>query len=88
MSPQPQHRPPPCSDADIVITITTSSSPVFDGADLPDKPLHINALGAHYPWVREVDEHTVVNSRVFVDEWKQGFKENGEIIIPLKAGYH
>ena len=73
-------------DADIVITITTSPSPVFDGADLPDKPLHINALGAHYPWVREVDEYTVVNSRVFVDEWKQGFKENGEIIIPLKAG--
>ena len=73
-------------DADIVITITTSPEPVFDGADLPDKPLHINALGAHYPWVREVDEHTVVNSRVFVDEMAQGWKENGEIIIPLKAG--
>ncbi len=72
--------------ADIVITITTSPTPVFNGADLPDKPLHINALGAHYPWVREVDEHTVVNSRVFVDEWAQGFKENGEIIMPLEAG--
>ena len=73
-------------DADIVITITTSPTPVFAGVDLPHKPLHINALGAHYPWVREVDEHTVVNSRVFVDEWEQGLKENGEIIIPLESG--
>ena len=73
-------------DADIVITITTSPTPVFDGADLPEKPVHINALGAHYPWVREVDEHAVVNSRVFVDEWQQGLAENGEIIIPLEAG--
>lgn len=74
------------SEADIVITITTSPTPVFNGTDLPDKPLHINALGAHYPWVREVDEHVVVNSRVFVDEMQQGLKENGEIIIPLNAG--
>ena len=73
-------------DADIVTTITTSPSPVFAGTALPDKPLHINALGAHYPWVREVDEHVVVNSRVFVDEWQQGLKENGEIMIPMEAG--
>ena len=73
-------------DADIVTTITTSSTPVFDGADLPDRPLHINAMGAHYPWVREVDQDTVVNSRVFVDEMAQGWAEEGEIIMPLQAG--
>lgn len=73
-------------DADIVTTITTSSEPVFDGADLPDKPLHINAMGAHYPWVREVDSHTVVNSRVFVDEWQQALQEHGEILIPMNEG--
>ena len=73
-------------DADIVSTITTSPSPVFQGADLPDKPIHINALGAHYPWVREVDEHTVLNSRVIVDEWRQGLAENGELRIPMAAG--
>ena len=73
-------------DADIIITITTSPGPVFAGADLPDKPLHINAMGAHYPWVREVDEYTVVNSRVFVDEMAQGWAEEGEIIMPLAAG--
>lgn len=74
------------ADADIVTTITTSPEPVFDGAALPDKPLHINAMGAHYPWVREVDERTVLNSRVFVDEMRQAWAEEGEIIMPLEAG--
>ena len=73
-------------DADIVTTITTSAKPVFDGKNLPDKPLHINGLGAHYPWVREIDEYTVLNSRVFVDVWQQGISENGEIVMPLEAG--
>ncbi len=73
-------------DADIVTTITTSAEPVFNGRDLPDKPVHINALGAHYPWVREVDDHTVLNSRVVVDEWRQGLAENGELRMPMAAG--
>lgn len=74
------------SNADIVTTITNSPEPVFAGADLPDKPLHINAMGAHYPWVREIDEYTVANSRVFVDELQQGWNEEGEIIMPLNSG--
>ena len=74
------------ADADIVITITTSPAPVFAGAALPDKPLHINAMGAHYPWVRELDGYTVRKSRVFVDELEQGWAEEGEIIMPLEAG--
>ena len=73
-------------DADIVTAVTTSPTPVFDGVDLPDKPLHINGLGAHYPWVREVDSLTVVNSRVFVDVLRQGISENGEIVIPIQEG--
>ncbi|MDE2820836.1 MAG: ornithine cyclodeaminase family protein [Chloroflexota bacterium] len=73
-------------DADIVIAITTSPTPVFDGIDLPDKPLHINGLGAHYPWVRELDEYTVLNSRVFVDVWQQGISENGELAMPIREG--
>ncbi len=73
-------------DADIVTAITTAPSPVFDGRDLPDKPLHINGLGAHYPWVRELDAYTVRNSRVFVDVLQQGVSENGELAIPIKEG--
>ncbi len=73
-------------DADIVTAITTSPTPVFAGIDLPDKPLHINGLGAHYPFVREIDSHAVVNSRVFVDVLHQGLGENGEIVIPIQEG--
>lgn len=73
-------------DADIVTAITTSPTPVFAGIDLPDKPLHINGLGAHYPFVREIDSHAVVNSRVFVDVLQQGLGENGEIVIPIQEG--
>ena len=72
--------------ADIVTTITNSPVPVFDGKLLPQKPLHINAMGAHYPWVREIDEYTVVQSRVFVDELQQGLQEQGEILIPMQEG--
>ena len=73
-------------DADIVTAVTTSPTPVFAGVDLPDKPLHINGLGAHYPFVREIDSHAVVNSRVFVDVLHQGLSENGEIVIPIQEG--
>ena len=78
--------PAALQDADIVTAITTSPEPVFSGADLPDKPLHINGLGSHYPWVRELDTHTVVSSRVFVDVLRQGISENGEIVIPMEEG--
>ena len=74
-------------DADIVTAITTSATPVFAGTALPDKPLHINGLGAHYPWVRELDTHTVVKSRVFVDVLQQGISENGELVIPMGEGH-
>ncbi len=73
-------------EADIVTAITTSPTPVFASEDLPQKALHINALGAHYPWVREVDAATVRGSRVFVDELRQAWQEEGEIIMPLEAG--
>lgn len=73
-------------DADIVTAITTADKPVFAGRDLPDKPLHINGLGAHYPWAREIDSYTVLKSRVFVDVLAQGIDENGEIVLPVDEG--
>lgn len=72
--------------ADIVTTITTSPTPVFDGRLLEDRPIHVNALGAHYPWVREIDEYVVLRSRIIVDELQQGLLEQGEILIPIEQG--
>lgn len=73
-------------DADIITTITTSPAPVFDGTHLEERPIHINALGAHYPWVREIDEYVVRHSRIILDEWEQGLQEQGEILIPMEKG--
>jgi alanine dehydrogenase len=72
--------------AEIITTITTSPTPVFDGSLLEERPLHINAMGAHYPWVREIDEHVVLRSRIVLDEWQQGLSEQGEILIPMEEG--
>jgi len=72
--------------ADIITTMTTSAEPVFDGRLLEDRPIHINAMGAHYPWAREIDEHVVLRSQVVVDERKQAMSEHGEILIPIEKG--
>lgn len=72
--------------ADIVTTMTTSPEPVFDGRLLEKRPIHINAMGAHYPWAREIDEYVVLRSRIIVDEWKQALSEQGEILIPIEQG--
>jgi alanine dehydrogenase len=72
--------------AQIVTTITTSPTPVFDGTSLPDHPLHVNAMGAHYPWVREIDEYVVTRSRIVLDDAIQGMQEEGEVLMPIEAG--
>lgn len=71
--------------ADIVCTATTSSSPVFDDADLP-KTVHINAVGSYQPQVREIAEATVVRSRIVVDQIKAALAEAGELIQPIESG--
>jgi ornithine cyclodeaminase/alanine dehydrogenase-like protein (mu-crystallin family) len=70
----------------IVTTITTSPTPVFDGRSLPEHPLHVNAMGAHYPWVREIDEYVVTRSRIVLDDAVQGMQEEGEVLMPIAAG--
>jgi alanine dehydrogenase len=50
-------------DADIVITVTTASEPVFDGDDL--RPgTHVTAMGQYHPDRRELDATTVARLTV------------------------
>ena len=66
--------------ADIVVTATNSSTPVFDGRDL--RPgTHVTAVGAYKPQVREVDEVTVGRARVIVDSRAACMVEAGDLII-------
>jgi ornithine cyclodeaminase len=71
--------------ADIVVTATTSSRPVFEGKLLKEGT-HINAIGAYRPEMQEVDEETLRRSKIFVDSVEACLKEAGDLVIPLKAG--
>ncbi len=54
------------ADADIVITATTSSTPVFDG-ELLDPGTHVTAMGQYHPDRHEIDATTVARSRYIID---------------------
>jgi ornithine cyclodeaminase len=72
-------------EADIVVTATGSHRPVFPGKLLAPGT-HINAIGAFKPEMQEVDEETILRSRIFVDSREACLEEAGDLIIPLKKG--
>jgi alanine dehydrogenase len=71
--------------ADILVTATTSRTPVFPGRVL-SPGAHINAVGAFKPDMQEVDEETIRRSRIFVDSLEACLEEAGDLIIPLNKG--
>lgn len=71
--------------ADIVVTATTSSTPVFDGLDV-GSGTHINGIGSYTPEMQEVDENIIQRAKIVVDSRKGCLAEAGDLIIPLKAG--
>ena len=72
-------------DADIIITATTSATPVVKGKWL-NEGTHINAIGSYYPHARELDTETVVKSKLVVDLRKAALEEAGDVILPIKEG--
>lgn len=71
--------------ADIVVTITTSPTPVVEGAWI--RPgTHCNAMGQHAPGTRELDSAAVTGARLIVDSIDQALNEKGEILIPIAEG--
>ncbi len=77
--------PASVAQADIVCCCTTSPTPVFDGALLPDG-CHVNAVGAYTTATRELDEATMVRARIVVEERDAALAEAGDIVIPLESG--
>ncbi len=73
------------ADADIVCACTTSPTPLFDGALLPEGA-HVNAVGAYTPTTRELDDVTVRRSRLVVETREAALAEAGDLLIPLQAG--
>jgi len=70
--------------SEIVATATTSKRPVVDGR-LLRKGTHVNAIGSFRPDSRELDDETILKSKVVVDSKEAALAEAGDIIIPLKA---
>jgi ornithine cyclodeaminase/alanine dehydrogenase-like protein (mu-crystallin family) len=73
------------AEADVLCTCTTSTTPLFDGK-LLRAGCHINAVGAFRPDMRELDDETMLRSRLMVDTYDGAPVEAGEILIPQRNG--
>jgi alanine dehydrogenase len=71
--------------ADIVITATTSPTPLFPGQALAPG-IHVNAIGAYAATMREVDSLAVQRARVVVDTREGALAEAGDLIMPMREG--
>jgi alanine dehydrogenase len=72
--------------SDIVVTITTSATPVFSGEWLAPGT-HVNAAGSNSLLRREIDETTVNRANpVVVDSRPSALKEAGDLLPALEKG--
>jgi ornithine cyclodeaminase/alanine dehydrogenase-like protein (mu-crystallin family) len=65
--------------ADIVMTATTATSPVFDGNDL-QPGTHITGVGSFTPEMQEIDASVVRRAYVVVDAREAAMAEAGDLI--------
>jgi len=73
------------SAVDIISCATLSKTPLIFGNYL--KPgQHIDLVGAYKKDMRESDDVAIKKSLVFVDTYKGGLKESGDIVIPIQNG--
>jgi len=71
-------------DADVITTVTTAKTPVFDGSRV--KPgAHVNGVGSFLPTSRELDEKLLQRARVFVDNREAVLAEAGDFLIPAAS---
>jgi len=72
--------------SDIIVTITSSATPVFPG-DCVEAGTHINAAGANSLARRELDEATIVRaSTIVVDTVPTALREAGDLQPALEKG--
>ena len=65
--------------ADIICTVTSSPTPVLEGAWLA-RGAHVNAVGASLRSSRELDTTAVERSTVFVDRAESALAESGDLL--------
>lgn len=72
-------------DAEIICCATTATRPLFPETALPER-VHVNAIGAFRPTMRELPDELLASATVVVDELDAVLEESGEIIHALDAG--
>lgn len=65
--------------ADVIVTATTSQTPVLEGAWL-SPGAHINAVGACRPDWQELDDEALARARIYVDSREAAAQESGDVI--------
>ena len=71
--------------ADVVVTATTASEPVFDG-DLLDDGTHVTAMGQYHPEKRELDVTTVERAKYVLDLRERATQDAGSFLHALDEG--
>jgi ornithine cyclodeaminase len=71
--------------AQVVVTATSSATPVLDGAWVADGACVV-AIGSHEPDRRELDSDLVGRSHVFVEDLGTARREAGDVILAVADG--
>ncbi|MFC7226449.1 ornithine cyclodeaminase family protein [Salinirubellus salinus] len=71
--------------ADIVVTATNASEPVFDG-DLLEPGAHVTAMGQYDEGKRELDTTTIERATYVPDLRARAFEDAGAFLYALEAG--
>lgn len=71
--------------ADIVCCATTATSPLFRLSAL-SPAVHVNAIGAFRPTMRELPDELLADAAVVVDQRAAVLEESGEVIHAIRAG--
>ncbi len=72
-------------DADIVCTVTSSSSVILKG-DWISPGTHVNAVGASVPSMQEIDQDLIFKSELFVDYKPSALAQARDIMTALETG--
>jgi ornithine cyclodeaminase/alanine dehydrogenase-like protein (mu-crystallin family) len=72
-------------DVDIICCSTTATSPLFS-ADAVSRDVHVNAIGAFRPTMREVPDELFADATVVIDEKVAVLEEAGDVIHAVKSG--
>jgi len=71
--------------ADVVVAVTTSRTPVFDGSAL-SAGTHVSGGGSFAPDAQEIGPEVVARARVVVEDRAAAMNEAGDLIVPVRQG--